>query len=166
VNSLMESGKGRSPVVFPVEYTDDDGTHYTLEDVRGLEERVEFADDHDPDYYCVDASGRRVRLIVWKLELLVAQAVPSNYDAGHLCIVAEHTLAYSASFEMYSGTPLRSIVRKRSGEVLAEPLTWDTYPTSSVKFESPRSKSGQISEFHRQWMYHRTGDKYWRSRAG
>jgi len=68
--------------------TDGEGVVHHLADAAAIEQALEFWDDYQESYICVDADARRVRLIVWNVELLVCQRVAPDYDREDLYLVA------------------------------------------------------------------------------
>jgi len=123
---------------------------------------VEYLDDADRPYLCVDATGARVRLIVWDLELLVAQVVPSDYSYDQVLIAESDRRADSLPShlsECYGKLVLRRLtVRSRTGEI-AEPGEWSR-PVVGVKPDSAEPASSvSTHQFHGRWMVARRGGR-------
>ncbi|MFV0131791.1 hypothetical protein ACLGIH_00630 [Streptomyces sp. HMX87] len=136
---------------FPLRFTDEEGVQHVFGSVRELEETVEYADDFDPPYRCEDSGGRRVRVVIWDLQLLCLQIVPEDYDGTLVEIVeSTHRNGTREWLEMFRGEPLRSVKETASGELYAEPERWDSRrPTLTVKAEaSPLRRE----EFHDRWL--------------
>jgi hypothetical protein len=136
---------------FPLRFTDEEGALHVIGDVRELEETVEYVDDFDPPYHCEDSVGRRVRVVMWDLQLLCLQIVPEDYDPMLVEIVEstqpDGTREWS---EVFRGEPLRSIKETLSGEKSAEPERWDsTLPALSAETEVSALRR---EEFHDKWL--------------
>lgn len=145
---------------FPIEVR---GDEWPPESVHGTAEElganIEYVDDYDPPYEAWDAATFRVRLIVWDLELLVAQIVPDDFAVSRLNIRvgqrAPNTVTYQ---EVVQGRVTRTLCVHESGSVAsAEPIHWDkvltTEPVVDEATISPR-------EFHAMWMRTRTGRRW------
>ncbi|WP_326557567.1 hypothetical protein [Micromonospora sp. NBC_01796] len=143
---------------FPLRFVDEQGSSHLLSDVAAVETMVEFVDDTDPPYRCHDAQGRRVRLIVWILELLVCQVVPDDFDTSRLRIGrtpdvdGEDPVLVECVDDLVlrtlGGTPLRF-----------EPATWSTGTSTSV--DELVEETGVVPEaFHQLWMKARLGKRF------
>ncbi|MEU0105695.1 hypothetical protein ABZ313_10020 [Streptomyces sp. NPDC006251] len=136
---------------FPLHFTDEEGTQHVIDSVPELEETIEYVDDFDPPYRCEDSRGRRVRVVMWDLQLLCLQIVPEDYD-GMLVEIVESTHPDGTRewLEMFRGKPLRSAKETPSGEQHAEPERWDsTPPTLSAQAEVSTLRP---EEFHDKWL--------------
>ncbi|MFD3333144.1 hypothetical protein ACFWV1_10910 [Streptomyces sp. NPDC058700] len=137
---------------FPLLFTDDEGETQTLSDPAELDTTLEFVDDFDPEYRCVDADGQRVRVLVWNLELLALRTVPDDFDATGTTISETRlpggTTEYTESFR---GEPLRAVRRDASGVLTAVPSDWrdETQPDAA-----PEGRPAGLTpeEFNVLWM--------------
>ncbi|MEN8651338.1 hypothetical protein ABCR94_12005 [Streptomyces sp. 21So2-11] len=139
-----------SEIVFPLIYTDDEGTDHRVASLEELSLVAEFVDDKDPIYGCRDSLGRRVRLIVWALEVLVIQLVPDEFDP-HQLVVCSSKEEQSVLVETFNRISLRAL-RTAPGEVATtlDPEAWSASAKSSVS----------AGEFHDLWMRARVGKRY------
>ncbi|MFY1636375.1 hypothetical protein ACN27F_24395 [Solwaraspora sp. WMMB335] len=140
---------------FPLHYSEVDVGSEVLHDVEAVETTAEFVDDSDPEYVCLDADGKRVRLIVWALELLVCQTVPNNFEPAGLRIMEVVEGSESWFVECLGSTSLRML--RGAGNAL--PAEWDQLgdlPQVCATIESKMSVEG----FHRTWMKARVGKRY------
>ncbi len=143
-------------VRFPLVYrAEDEFDPWVLHTPRDVEENVEYVDDYDPAYRCVDADGRRVRLIVWRLQLLLCHRIRDDWRPGQVPITTLESGRHAGSlFEISEDAPTRALVRTRgAGELVAEPTSWQGAITTSSA-ASMRSDCSP-EEFHRLWMISR-----------
>ncbi|MFF8807789.1 hypothetical protein [Streptomyces omiyaensis] len=137
---------------FPLLFTDDEGEIQSLSDPAELDTTLEFVDDFDPAYRCVDADGQRVRVLVWNLELLALRIVPDDFDVTETTISETRrpggTTEYTESFR---GEPLRAVRRDASGALTAVPSDWrDGTPPDAA----PEGRPARLTpeEFNVLWM--------------
>ncbi|MFY1698084.1 MULTISPECIES: hypothetical protein [unclassified Solwaraspora] len=123
--------------------------------MEAIETTAEYVDDHDPEYVCLDMEGKRVRLIVWALELLVCQTVPDNFDPAGLRIMEGVEGSELLLVECFGSTSLRML--RGAGSAL--PAKWDQLgdlPDIPALTESRIS----VKDFHETWMKARLGKRY------
>ncbi len=149
---------------FPLRFTDEDGAVLDLPSVRAIEDNVEYCDDYQASYVCIDEDARRVRLIVWDLQLLVCQCVPQDYDPAGLYVVkGPNGQARQGHIEMYQGTALRAIIEEEATlSVSVEPTRWESgAPNYPDWREGNGSRTeGQVRAFHDRWMRARLGGRF------
>jgi hypothetical protein len=146
-----------SPAVFPLRYTDDDVTEYGLDSPSAVELRVEFCDDYDPAYRCRDATGRRVRLIVWNLRLLLCQVVPIDFDADALQVWRERSVDRQRLVERYHAAALRALVEAPSRS--AQPSMWNVEVDRWEGVEPQEEAQIDGKRFHRDWLAARMAEE-------
>ena len=136
---------------FPLLFTDEEGVTDSLPSVDDLGVALEFVDDFDPPYECRDKEGRRVRVIVWDLELLTLQVVPNDFDANLTEIEkfrrADGTVVW---VERFRGEPLRSVAVTPGGDATAEPETWQ----GRARMPAGTAEEGTMEreKFNSLWM--------------
>lgn len=136
---------------FPLRFTDDEQVVHVIGAVRELEETVEYVDDVDPLYHCEDNEGRRVRIVLWDLQLLLLQVVPEDYD-GTLVDIVESTGPDGTRVwaEVFRGVPLRSVTETVDGRRSAEPESWNSeVPALATGVETSALRP---EEFHDEWL--------------
>lgn len=136
----------------PLLYTYEKDITQTLDTIDDLGVALEFVDDFDPEYVCRDAAGKRVRVIVWDLELLALQVVPDDFDASGIEIRQwadpDGTTVW---VEYFAGEALRSVVKASGNRTVAQPETWhgDVAVPSS---DGGTGSSMSPAEFNVLWM--------------
>ncbi len=145
---------------FPLRLTDEEGVHHRLPDPLAVEQALEFWDD-DEEYYCIDADGQRVRLIVWSLRLLVCQHVALDYSPQDLEIAAQQTGPERQRLvEVHLGRVLRALEVSPEGTAV-EPPTWeDGKPSDALQGVSGPVRGERVRRFHNRWMTARLGGKF------
>lgn len=154
---------------FPLRFVDEGGCTRTLDSVEAVETHVEYVDDNDPPYRCCDAGRRRVRLIVWALELLICQVVSVDYAAAALQIreVRPSRGGEPWLVEHVNGVALRTL---DLGTGAVQPIKWDSpmdlsllfgsrWPDSNLPDESG-VEGGDVLRFHDRWMKARLGRRF------
>jgi hypothetical protein len=136
---------------FPWLFVDESGDEHRLQDLTDAQTFVEYVDDEDPPYRCLDANGTRLRLIMWALELVLRKEVPADFDPAGLR-VAETPAGW---YEEYAGVVHR--VLTRDGK--AEPAAWDQDILQPTPAAAVPSDLG-AAEFHRRWMQARLGKRF------
>jgi hypothetical protein len=147
---------------FPLHLTDEDGADLRLADAINVEQDLEYLDDYEASYVCLDADARRVRLIVWHLRLLVCQRVPQDYDPNDLYVVeGPIRQAGLRHIEMYRGTALRALIEEE-GTCSVEPTRWEAGAPNNPDW--PRGNEsrteGQVRAFHDRWMRARLDGRF------
>ncbi|MGK5449978.1 hypothetical protein [Streptomyces radiopugnans] len=136
---------------FPLLFTNEEGVTDSLPDVEDLGVALEFVDDFDPEYECRDAEGRRVRVIVWDLELLYLQVVPDDFDVSRVEIVEfQRADGVKVFLESFRGRALRSVIMIGERNVVAEPESW----RSGVEVPAGAGAPSRMTqeEFNSLWM--------------
>lgn len=147
---------------FPLRVNDQEGRLRQLSGPMHVALDLEFLDDNDEDeYQCVDADERRVRLIVWNLELLVCQVVPVDFSARQLTVVRQALpLGGQRWVEGYQGRALRAFVDVTDAPAV-EPRPWDELePADPPAGLSELTGSSHIAHFHDRWMALRLDGRY------
>jgi hypothetical protein len=147
---------------FPLHLTDEERVVHRLADAAAIEQELEFWDDYQESYVCVDADARRVRLIVWNLKLLVCQRVAQDYDPEHLYVaVGPVGLAGQGHIEMHRGTALRALIEE-AGTLSVEPARYEAGAPSNPDWPggSGTRIEGQVLAFHERWMSARLGGQF------
>jgi len=143
-------------IKFPLTYRDDDGSESTIESLDELGVTVEFADDYDPEYFCRDVEGKRVRLAVWGLGTYLAQVVPNDF-APELLEVKEFSEGeYKTMAESFRDEVLR-VIKVGPGKAIA--LQGESLDSLNGSKRWIRSMVTP-SEFHTTWMKALVGRKY------
>ncbi len=144
---------------FPLHLTDEEGIVHRLADAVAIEQALEFWDDYQESYVCVDADARRVRLIVWNLELLVCQHVAPDYDREDLYVVAGPIgQAGLGHIEMHRDTALRALIEEEATPSVV-PARWEAGAPSNPEWPGGNESrtEGQVWAFHDRWMKARLG---------
>jgi hypothetical protein len=155
------------PAQFPLTFTDEEGEVHVFDSADELGSYVEFVNDDDPPYECVDSSGRRCRLVIWGLDVVICQVIPDHFDAAVIKILERREDVSNGDFvgeyvEQADGIPLRSIVIHPNAAPAATPSKWDDSPIAPEGNASERASRLSREEFHRMWMLARTGDKFFK----
>ncbi|MFC0004531.1 hypothetical protein [Micromonospora siamensis] len=148
---------------FPLWFTDEQGSVEVLNSVEAVETHVEYVDDFDPSYLCREASGSRVRLIVWALELLVCQVVPADLDPRDLVVqkFERKSLGASMLVEHWNGLVLRTLSEDGTD---IQPARWNSKAdVGHLRVEeltgAARDRT-EVRDFHDMWMKARLGKRY------
>jgi hypothetical protein len=139
------------PPKFPLQFTDEEGVLHSVGGVSELEETVEYVDDFDPPYHCVDRDGRRVRILMWDLQLLALQVIPHDFDGSMTQIIdTVRGDGIKLWVEVFRGEPLRIVGEAADGRMFAEPTRWQ----SDVRHVDVRGEVSTVGreEFHDMWM--------------
>lgn len=139
---------------YPLVYTDDEGVTHTAQTAEELALIAEFVDDRDPVYMCRDAKGKRVRLIIWALQVVLEQTVPEEFDIQALRVERVAEGSGFISVEVHAGKPLRAL--KEEGENVRA-----INDAEQEGISPPRN--GELvdaAEFHRAWMRASVGEAY------
>jgi len=147
---LAELSLGRTPPIFPVTVTVYDGPAETFDDPIELASTIENLNDSEP-YAARDAAGRRVRLIIDELQLLLGVLVPDSFIQGDLSIAIEATAGARSRYMEVDpdGNCYRSLLVDGRKVVECQPRTWDTQ-VESVSGASPADLSWQ--HFDAEWV--------------
>lgn len=96
---------------FPISFSADEYPAATYRAADELAADIEFLDDTE-SYVARDASGRRVRLLVSEMRLLLCQVVPDGFSASQLVVLSEHdpTGTLIAEHEILGDAALRSVL--------------------------------------------------------
>jgi hypothetical protein len=151
---------------FPLHLTDEEGAVHDLPHALAVQQDLEFWDDYQGDYVCISDDGRRVRLIVWNLMLLVCQHVPQDYHREDLYVASSpFGPAGNRRFcEMHRETALRcwTTLYQTEATVSVEPARWEdgtpSNPGKPVRIEAGTDE--EVCSFHRRWMSARLGDRF------
>ncbi|MBN1172859.1 MAG: hypothetical protein JXA67_11845 [Micromonosporaceae bacterium] len=143
---------------FPLLFVDEEGSSHTLTDVEDIETTVEFIDDYDPPYRCFDAQGRRVRLILYALELLVCQIVPEDFDSSRVRVMESVGGGHAEPLlvECVDDFVLRTL---GGSPVRAAPSAWHLFAQVATA-EPLVAGSVAPTEFHQRWMKARLGRRF------
>ncbi|WP_327372337.1 hypothetical protein [Streptomyces sp. NBC_01217] len=142
-----------SDVTYPLVYIDEEGTKSQIDTPDRLALVVEFIDDWDRPYECRDATGKRVRLIIWALQVILARIVPDDFDHTKISVKRFAEGDTVTLVEFFNKTPMRSL-QIESGAALASEATELPTPTST------EAGSEDPMEFHRTWMRAQLGKRY------
>ncbi|MFL0028427.1 hypothetical protein ACJBCE_36500 [Streptomyces sp. NBUL23] len=138
---------------YPLVYTDEEGSTHKFENPEQLALGVEFVDDWDRTYDCRDASGRRIRLIVWALEVVLTQIVPDGFDPTSITVRQFKDGAGITFVEYADDTAMRSLRIEPNQSTAIEGLPHPAPVGPAVGSQDPR-------DFHRSWMRSRLGNRY------
>ncbi|MER6037921.1 hypothetical protein ABT133_29100 [Streptomyces sp. NPDC001835] len=139
-------------VTYPLIYTDEEGVAHIARTAEELALIAEFVDDWDPPYTCVDATGQRIRLIVWALQVVLEQPVPARFDPQKLRVEEVEAGEEVISVEFYEESALRALsVRGDAAQIITDLESM----TSAGKAELQ-----DVQEFHNAWMRARLGKAY------
>jgi hypothetical protein len=147
---------------FPLHLTDEEGVVHRLANAAAIEQALEFWDDYQGSYVCVDADARRVRLIVWNLELLVCQRVAPDYDREDIYLVAGSVgQAGQRHIEMHRDNALRALIEEEA-TLSVEPGRWAAGAPANPDWPGGNESSteGQVRAFHDRWMRARLGVRF------
>lgn len=141
-------------IIYPLRFVDDEGTEHQVPDVRELSLLVEFADDADPKYACFDATGARIRLIAWNVEVLSVHRVPANFAPSDITI-------------RHFTTPSGDLYVESIGEATLRALSVDTGSGKTDALSDAPALGGagvdtsmSAATFHQTWMERRLGKRY------
>lgn len=136
---------------FPLRYIDDEGYQHVLTTPSQAELTVEFCNDYDPPYRCIDADDNRVRLLVWNVRLLLCQIIPDDFDPA-LLEVWQQLLPSSGPrlVEVYQGLALRAINRTTRG---VEPRIWSAVVTTWPAPTQAEHAYVTATDFDREWLH-------------
>ena len=122
-----------------------------------LESEVEFLRDPDWPYIATDSNGKRLRLILERLELLLCTVVPVNFEPTELRVVRVDDVSGAKLVETDGqGNAFRSLMMGRWRSVKAvEPTQWNTVLTCTSSPSHPAPHSPQW--FNERWLRARLG---------
>ncbi|MCM2391684.1 hypothetical protein [Streptomyces albipurpureus] len=134
----------------PFVYRDDEGTEHQYLSIDELQADVEFSDDLD-DYLCRDATGNRVRLIVWCMEALLVQRVPEDFSLQRIVVHRTRTATTDVLVEAFDDQPLRALVRGAGTQ-------WEAMPLEEIDPEAAMAPHDDVTaaEFAEMWLKSRT----------
>lgn len=154
------------PPEFPILVSGEEWADHLSANATELATDVEFVDDYDPPYRATDANGRRVRLIVWNLELLVCHTVHSDFSPDALVLrrYRSKDLASTYHLEHLQERAVRSLeVDSQEHPVRCGPTEWNQLVASlPQQVEHGLGEADVLSnrEFHERWMKARLGRRW------
>lgn len=144
---------------FPVTYQGEGEYSGTYASFAELASDLEFVEDDDSDYICLDSEGTRVRLIVYQTELLLFETVPSDFSRESLQISESAERGTECLVETVNSRASRLayiIGDKASG---VAPETWQD--ELAINFDRSLVPSQvSVKTFNGIWMRARLGRRY------